>query len=213
MPLFFQRPIPSFQEFSPLFRLMDDSFSQTSLAQRQQFKTYNAAFDVSEQENSYEVQAEVPGFSQDDISIEWTDATTLSISGRTESASEKTNEAAAPAEPKGKERAVSPARSESSSSSYHKPTVADAAEEDGEMSETAGPVTQTKEAEAPVQAQESQRPQPKFWIHERSSGSFHRTFQFPVRIDQENVKASLRNGVLSISVPKVAPVTRRINIE
>ncbi|KAL1982918.1 hypothetical protein VTN96DRAFT_770 [Rasamsonia emersonii] len=54
----------------------------------------------------------------------------------------------------------------------------------------------------------------RFWIQERSVGEFHRSFNFPARVDQDNVKASLRNGILSVAVPKAAPPTgRKIAIE
>ena len=53
-----------------------------------------------------------------------------------------------------------------------------------------------------------------YWISERSVGEFARTFSFPKQVEQENVKASLKNGILSIIVPKaLAPQTKRINIE
>ncbi|KAL1962279.1 hypothetical protein VTN77DRAFT_9869 [Rasamsonia byssochlamydoides] len=54
----------------------------------------------------------------------------------------------------------------------------------------------------------------RFWVQERSIGEFHRSFNFPARVDQDNVKASLKNGILSVVVPKAAPPTgRKIMIE
>jgi HSP20 family molecular chaperone IbpA len=54
----------------------------------------------------------------------------------------------------------------------------------------------------------------RYWVSERSIGEFSRTFTFPAPVDQENVKASLKNGVLSITVPKTAaPTGKRITIE
>lgn len=41
-----------------------------------------------------------------------------------------------------------------------------------------------------------------FWVLERSVGEFSRSFGFPVPVDQDAVKASLKNGILSIVVPK-----------
>jgi len=56
--------------------------------------------------------------------------------------------------------------------------------------------------------------QHKYWVSERSVGEFHRSFNFPNRVDQDHVKASLKNGILSISVPKAAPPTgKKITIE
>jgi len=54
----------------------------------------------------------------------------------------------------------------------------------------------------------------RFWVSERSVGEFHRTFTFPTRVDQDNVKANLKNGVLAITVPKAtAPTAKKIVVE
>ena len=55
----------------------------------------------------------------------------------------------------------------------------------------------------------------KYWVSERSVGEFHRSFSFPGRVDQDGVKASLKNGVLSIVVPKLAAIkhSRKVAIE
>lgn len=44
---------------------------------------------------------------------------------------------------------------------------------------------------------------PNYWVSERSVGEFHRTFTFPSRVDNEGVKAKLKDGILSVTVPKV----------
>lgn len=45
-------------------------------------------------------------------------------------------------------------------------------------------------------------------VSERYSGTFERTVQFPnkIKIDEENIHASLVNGVLTLQVPKVQAV-------
>lgn len=58
------------------------------------------------------------------------------------------------------------------------------------------------------------KPTRRFWAIERSVGEFQRSFSFPTRVDQDNVKAALKNGVLSITVPKTtAATTKKITIE
>ncbi|RKF54930.1 30 kDa heat shock protein [Golovinomyces cichoracearum] len=42
----------------------------------------------------------------------------------------------------------------------------------------------------------------RYWIMERSTGKFSRAFDFPKQVNQDAVKASMRNGILSIIVPK-----------
>ena len=125
-----------------------------------------------------------------------------------------------------------PGTPDSTSSNYHKATV----EEDQDdfvdvRSETAGAEQATAEAAKPEQtpaqqtekAAEQQQQQPTtkpkqreshYWVSERSVGEFHRSFRFPGQIDQDNVKASLKDGVLNVVVPKVAEQgPRRINVE
>lgn len=48
---------------------------------------------------------------------------------------------------------------------------------------------------------------------ERSHGAFARTFEFGQKIDTDRVTADLKDGVLTIMLPKVAPPpTRRIQV-
>ena len=49
---------------------------------------------------------------------------------------------------------------------------------------------------------------------ERSYGSFTRTFEFPGRIDVERVTADLKDGVLTVTLPKAPPASpRRIDVK
>ena len=51
---------------------------------------------------------------------------------------------------------------------------------------------------------------------ERSYGSFHRTFEIPEEINEEEIKGDYKNGVLSITLPMKNPEkrkTKRIEIE
>lgn len=58
------------------------------------------------------------------------------------------------------------------------------------------------------------KPKHRFWASERSVGEFQRTFSFPGRVDQDAVKASLKNGILSVVVPKsTTSATKKIAIE
>ncbi|KOS47233.1 hypothetical protein ACN38_g1815 [Penicillium nordicum] len=58
------------------------------------------------------------------------------------------------------------------------------------------------------------KPTHRFWASERSVGEFQRVFSFPTPVDQHNVKASLKHGILSIKVPKTAVATsKKITIE
>jgi HSP20 family protein len=51
---------------------------------------------------------------------------------------------------------------------------------------------------------ESERKEGEVTYYERSFGSFSRTVPFSVEIDEDNASAEMKNGVLSIRVPKSA---------
>jgi HSP20 family protein len=57
--------------------------------------------------------------------------------------------------------------------------------------------------------QERQEQGDTFYASERSYGSFTRAFTLPEGIDGENVSADLKNGVLTLTVPKKAEVQPR----
>lgn len=54
----------------------------------------------------------------------------------------------------------------------------------------------------------------RYWARERSVGQFQRSFSFPSRVDQNAVKASLKDGILSVVIPKATAATsKKITIE
>jgi HSP20 family molecular chaperone IbpA len=96
---------------------------------------------------------------------------------------------------------------------YHSPdgsgesVEADKADSTTAVQKTADSNDKDKQTSKPIA-------QHKYWVSERSVGEFHRSFNFPNRVDQDHVKASLKNGILSIAVPKAAPPTgKKITIE
>jgi len=48
---------------------------------------------------------------------------------------------------------------------------------------------------------------------ERGHGSFQRTFEFLDAVDQESIAADLRDGVLTVTLPKLATRPRRIDVQ
>ncbi|EXJ61358.1 uncharacterized protein A1O5_11916 [Cladophialophora psammophila CBS 110553] len=209
---------PTRQDIAPLFSLFDDSFSELQRASRAARKQFNPRFDVKESKDSYSLEGELPGIEQKDLSIEFTDEHTLTIKGRTE---RKTESGPRPQAVQAEKKAAieeSPA-SETSSVKSHQPTVEDeepanssAAAADDSNTEVAPPTPAPAEQQ-PTKVEERQPAQQQYWITERSVGEFTRSFRFPHRVNQEAVKASLKNGILSIVVPKATPETRRIAVE
>ncbi|KAB8070685.1 HSP20-like chaperone [Aspergillus leporis] len=190
-------------DFAPLFHLLDDYDSHRSCRPKQRttpIRTFTPRFDVYEVNQNYYLNGELPGVNQSDIDIEFTDPHTLVIKGRVErSSSNNTISTNDQNETSG----------ETSSMKSFQPTVEDEDEETGASS----PSTP---AETPKQvtAQEKIKPRHKYWVIERSVGEFHRAFNFSTRLDQDAVKASLKDGILSVIVPKEpAPTLKKIRVE
>ena len=180
---------------------------------------------MREQGSAYELQGELPGIEQKDLQIEFVDERTLVIRGRTASEVTRTNDdesSSTTTTDKAVEAADNNA-SEEKSANYRKASVEDdyvdaGAESATEGAKTPNTTTITEVAEQSQQQQQqpanAAEPSFKYWVSERSIGEFERRFSFPGRVDQEAVKASLKNGILSVVVPKiVAKEARKIEIQ
>lgn len=185
--------------FTPLFRLLDDfdSYSREVAPNRQgnnarrQLPTFSPRFDVKETEAGYELHGEIPGAEKDNISIEFTEPQTIVISGRTERSYTSGTPPAGLVE-NGGNATMSGAITDGSSNNSHKATVEDEAAEKAKEQGT----------EIVKSDQQQQKPKERFWVSERSVGEFSRTFSFPTPVDQEAVSANLKDGILSVLVPK-----------
>ncbi|KAI9814108.1 MAG: hypothetical protein M1832_005996 [Thelocarpon impressellum] len=179
-------------DFGPLFRLLDDYDTHRSgVSPTSTLRTFQPKFDVREVKDAYELQGELPGIDQKDISIEFADSQTLVVKGRTERETSTGDEG----------------------SSSHRATVEDVNETEGGADSSKGnkQVSTTNSGNKQVSKHADH---PKYWVTERSVGEFHRSFTFPSRVDIDNVKASMKNGILSVAVPKArATQAKKINIE
>ena len=64
------------------------------------------------------------------------------------------------------------------------------------------------------QRQETREEDASYHRRERGVGPFSRVIQLPVEVDAENVDAALRNGILTITLPKAqAVMPRRIEVK
>jgi len=209
----------STSSFSPLFRLLDDfeqhqSGNSPSHYSRHggAFRSFTPKFDVKEIADAYELHGELPGIEQQDVEIEFTDAQTLLIKGRTEKSYTRGTPPAGFIEDSEK-----PAQIESGEQQHHvtphKASVEDAPDAENGTDTT---VANTKSSSSEVEKKKEEKKEPaaKYWVSERSIGEFSRSFTFPGRIDQEGVTASMKNGILSIVVPKSKkPEGRKIAIQ
>lgn len=205
-----------------MFRLLDDyaTFAQSrgnGGALSHGLRNFQPRFDVKESESGYELAGELPGVDQKDIEVSFTDQNTLQIKGRTEYSRQEGTRPTAQVEAPAEQQQVADS-AESETSSYHKPTVEDEATMSGANGDATPAEATPAETPAETSSQESARPakadKSRYWVSERSVGQFQRTFSFPSRVDQDKVSASLKNGILSVVVPKAAvPENKRINVE
>ena len=217
MSSFFQT-FPS-SDFGPLFRLLDDYDVHRSQPSRggakptSSIRAFQPRFDVREIKDAYELHGELPGINQGDVSIEFTDPHTLVIKGRTEREYTSGTPSSSGAIEDGSSagRITDGGSSPTPPASYHKATVED---DEGANTSSTAEQSSTEVAKRTSDTETQKAPQYKYWVSERSVGEFHRSFSFPTRVDQDAVKASLKNGILNILVPKAtAPASRRIQIE
>jgi len=153
-------------------------------------KIFTPKFDVKEAGEAYELHGELPGVEQKDVEIEFTDSQTLVVRGRTERSYTSGTPPAGYVEAPKMSGAIE-------SEKAHKATVEDEDKVEVETPKaTDGDTKEAKKEEKPAE------PKEKYWVSERSVGEFSRSFTFPVRVDADHVQASMKNGILSIVVPK-----------
>lgn len=157
-------------------------------------RSFQPKFDVKETKETYELHGELPGVEQKDVEIAWQDGNTLSVSGHIEHRVER-------------KKGYVEGEGEGEEQKSKQPTVEDEQVE-GEKQETSVTATGSKEV------QKKPEDEGRYWITERSVGEFHRSFSFPSPVDHDNIKATLKNGVLTVIVPKARRTQpKRINIE
>jgi HSP20 family molecular chaperone IbpA len=197
-------PDTSFHRLFNLLDQFDDYQGKTTTSQRQ-MKSFNPKFDVKEVGETYELHGELPGVEQKDIEIEFSDDHTISIKGRTERSYQSGTPPAGFVEGPTSGGAITEAGENGHSSKDHHATV-----EDEAANKTNTDVAKKSNTDVTKKEPEhAKKPQDKFWVSERSVGEFSRSFSFPVRVDQDAVRASMKNGILSIVVPKAKKQSSR----
>ena len=184
-------------DFTNLFRVLDDYVSQATPREfslsSPAVRTFSPKFDVKEGKDSYELHGELPGVEEKQVNIEFTEPQTIQISGRVETRQSSSSE-----DENG---------DGGKSSGYQKPAVEDENEDSNQNA-----VQRTDQGRDVVHRRGDAGS--RWWITERAVGEFSRTFSFPTRVDQDNVTATLKNGVLKVVVPKAKKQeTRKINIQ
>ncbi|OJK00577.1 hypothetical protein ASPACDRAFT_52249 [Aspergillus aculeatus ATCC 16872] len=185
-------------DISPLFRLLDDYDCHRSSRAKitPTKKPISLKSDVFETHDAFHLSAEVPGVESNDIQVEFLDPNTLVIKGHVRRHNGQTFEEGQDQTPVAK--------------SHHQPTVEDESEADDATTSRSLKNSSKQQLVTPKKTESTC----KYWVSERLTGEFHRIFTFPARVQQDSVKANLRNGILSLSIPKEpAPKVKKIRIE
>ncbi|KAN0083258.1 HSP20-like chaperone [Elaphomyces granulatus] len=169
--------------FYPLFATRRRSNQGFSHRRSPSSLTFSPRFDMREVNDSYLLDGEVSGICQSDVEIEFVHSNTLVIKGRIR----RDYKNSVPETASSSGQATSPESDQ--------PTVEGEVGK-GESSAKLSPEEVSKES--PPAAS-------KYWVFERQVGKFQRKFTFRKKVDRDGVKAKLKNGILSIVVPK-APV-------
>ncbi|MCJ1446299.1 MAG: hypothetical protein MMC23_006804 [Stictis urceolatum] len=215
-PAFSQFPLG---DFAPLFRLFDEDLTHATPAP---IRSWQPRFDVREEKGQFHLQGELPGIDSKDVQIEFADENNMVIRGRsvrerTEGTKPEAGAVEAESESRKQIEQNEDGKSDagSTSSSYKKPSVEDEFEHVEAEKPVETPTSSASEAaKEPEQTLAEKKPESKYWVSERSVGEFHRSFTFPGKVDQDAVTASLKDGILSVVVPKaVAKEPRRIFVQ
>lgn len=172
------RDEPSLLDEHPFFHFGSTAFRDAVNASRTRYRA-----NVSETDQEYRLEIEVPGYRKPEISLEYgEDGKALIVSGRKEQSFEQRDPTAEDVD------APKPV------------TVEDAPEETGTSAAEAP--SSTAVTEANTERTVGTPAQPKYWVSERSVGTFQRTFSLPPGLDLAKASASLDHGVLTVVIPK-----------
>lgn len=191
-----QHPFHTEDDLFNLLTALDPSSHPCAPKQRQHKKpepTFTPRFDVLETPTTYELYGELAGLKQEDLSIEFEDVQTLVVKGKTTRQE--------PSVTSQKATEVTPA-SKQVTEKEHQATVEDDYDVADTPLSTPSTTTATPVNEKVEEKKEEQTTKPKYWISERKVGSFERTFSFSQRLDIDEVRADLKDGVLRVVVPK-----------
>lgn len=191
----FHRPFLSLfnDTFSQLDRLSSELNAQINDGGSNLDKILTMApkFDVKETESDFILEGELPGVEKKDISLDFVDDNTLVLQARTEKVRQEGNLSPDSGDREGEKRTDEALKGDAEQANGNRGQDKDK----GDVS-TVATTDKNKEVLQPA-------PKTQYHITERSVGTFRRVFTIPGEIKHAEVKASLKNGVLTVKVPKV----------
>lgn len=232
MAFFLPRTVYHSQASSPLYRLLSDvdRFSRRTPEVCYVYRTPTPApapkpwqprFEAQETANVFLIRGDLPGLTKENITVDFPEPQKMVIRGKLiEGGEEQAPEPAAQPEAETVARPSSPVSETSSRKSYQATVedddenddfdvVSNFSEQEHEQEKPRQPTPElTKEVQPQPQPQPTEQPQPK----PRVVREFTRTYTFANPIDYAATTADLKEGILTIVVPKPSTEPRRIAI-
>ncbi|KAF4498963.1 heat shock 30 [Fusarium agapanthi] len=190
-------------------------------AYRVNSRPWEPRFEAHETEDSFVLYGELPGMNKEHVTVEFPEPRKLVVSGKVERFTEEPKAVETATE----ETAPAPVITESDnedtrSRSSYQATVGDDVDDDefevlSHTSEKSRTVSQPEPETLSDKAQEKQPEKPEQPEEPRRSGyskEFSRYFTFPTYINHDAVTADLKDGLLTIVIPKATPKSQRIII-
>ncbi|KAK6715194.1 hypothetical protein SNK04_006128 [Fusarium graminearum] len=180
-------------------------------------RPWEPRFEAHETEDSFVLYGELPGLNKENVTVEFPEPRKLVVSGKVE----RFTDAPKPAETTTEQTAPAPAvesdNEDTQSRSSYQATVEDDVDDESEVlshtSQKSETVSQPQPETPSQKAAEKQPEQPEEPRRAGYTKEFSRYFTFPTYINHEAVTAELKDGLLTITIPKAVPQSHRIVIE
>ncbi|KAI8710991.1 SHSP domain-containing protein [Fusarium sp. LHS14.1] len=177
-------------------------------------RPWEPLFEAHETEDSFVVYGELPGLNKEHVTVEFPEPRKLVVSGKVErftdapKAAETTTGQTAPAP------VVDSDNEDTRSRSSYQATVEDDVDgDDFEVLSHASEKSETiSQPEPETLSEKAKYKQPEEPRHSGYSKEFSRYFTFPTYVNHEAVTAELKDGLLTIVVPKATPASHRIMV-
>jgi len=177
--------------FSQLDRLTNDMnthFTETLGPDWQKSLTRAPKVDIKETDKAYIIEGELPGVERKDIKLDWVDDNTLVL--KSESRAEKVSQPQL-------EGSQAQGRIEGGGAKTNDVQMS------GANKDAAGGENSVTTTNASQDVAKPTEQKPIHHLTERSFSSYQRVFHFPGEVKHDDVKASLKNGVLTVTIPKI----------
>jgi len=146
--------------------------------------------DVSETDKEFHIEADLPGVRQEDINIQVQDGM-LVLSARMQQAQESSQDQQDQQDQQGQQQGADGQSAQSEGQKRQKGHK-------GENGQASSQQSQQSQQSQPLQRQYHQR--------ERRFGYFERIMSLPPNVDEENIQADFRDGVLTLRLPKLQQI-------